>query len=529
MSFLKKLFGKPDQDKQKQQPAVEQSDEKALSSNSSQLEEAGLEKEDKKGSWLSRAFGGLKNAGKAMGNGAKNGGIMGGGIGALPGGLVGAGVGASAGAMIGGTMDGKDGAKAGAGMGAKGLGALLALPGALVGGAIGALAGMGKGLTDELTYDEEELLKQTADIPGYHVILEQLAHTYAYGKGDMKTLEAWGYELAAEHEDKNSGFRVVAFKPQSDGALDPDGKPLKPVVAFRGTANGGGALDDINDQGIGTYQFSRNEKETEQTIQAAKGTAAPDVTGHSLGGALAQLAAARFGGMVGNIVTFQSAGINGAEAQRIDSEEHKATHYRTGGDLVHSGGEAFANGNVVQFNTKGIDTALSHMTFPLAELNALRGKNDTDAPHVDGARGKQDEWVIDKKGDYHNGHWKDEEAQTESNLHRVEKTDSVHDASESGIVEMIGGRKNAGKTMGLAAKTGVAETQQVYAKAWREIRGVCMNIQTEADIPKVRDMVIDMCIKHAVEAQDHAKFVSQAEAAMLDALDMKQMQGAAQN
>ncbi len=517
MSFLKKLFsGGGDKKKGKNGPAQEaEAHELAAQSNSQQVEQAGLDEDEEKGSWLSRAFNGVKDLGSSMGKSAKDGAIMGGGIGALPGGLIGAGIGGGIGAAI----DGKDGAK----KGAMGLGGLLALPGAIAGGLVGGLTGAIKGAIDEGTYDEEELLAATKDIPGYHVIVEQLAHTYAYGKGDMKTLELWGYELSSEYEDSNSGFRVVSFSAK-DGAVDPDGKPLAPVVAFRGTANGGGALDDLNDQGIGTFQFSRNEKEIQNALAKAEGPAAPDVTGHSLGGALAQLAAARFGSMVGNIITFQAAGINGAEAQRIDAEQHKATHYRTGGDLVHTGGEAFAVGEVVQFNTKGLDTALSHMTFPLAELNALRGKSDKDAPFVEGARGKQDEWVIDKKGDYHNGHWKDEEAQTESNLHNVEKFSDSNDAEQSGIVEMIGGRKNAGKLTKLAAKTGAASRQQDYAKAWREIRGVAINVQSEADIPGVRDRVVDLCIDHGIEPKDHAKFISQAEAAMLDALEAKQAQ-----
>jgi len=530
MSFLKKLFGGGGKDKEAQKAPVQDQDlEKELAglSNAQQVENAGLDEEEEKSSWLSRAWGGMKDLGSAMGKGGKEGAMMGGAITAIPGALVGGGLGAGIGAGVGKAKgDTGAGAKEGGMWGAKILGAITGV----VGAAIGGIAGMASGAIDQATYDEEELLAATADIPGYHVILEQMAHTYAYGKGDEKTLEAWGYELSSEYEDKNSGFRVVAFSPMSDTALDPDGNALKPVVAFRGTANGGGVMDDLNAQGIGTYQFSRNEKEIENTIAKAEGTAAPDVTGHSLGGALAQLCAARFGSQVGNIITFQAAGIEGEEAQRIDSEEHKATHYRAGGDLVHTGGEGFAVGDVVQFDAKGLDTALSHMTFPLAQLNALRGKTDSDAPHVEGARGSGDEWVIDKKGDYHNGHWADEEVQEESNLHQVKKFDDSNDTEQSGLIEnLIGGRENAVKMAkgagSLAEKAGITGKQDHYAKAWREIRGVAMNIQSESDIPKVRDRIIDLCIKHEVAPKDHGQFISQSEAAMLDALEMKKLAG----
>ena len=476
------------------------------------------------GSWLSKAWNGVASAGgrawdatksrgesilDGMMNGARNVGTVGAGVGALPGGLVGAGVGG----LAGGVLNGKEGAKKGANYAGK----ALALPGALVGGVVGGAVGAVSGLVDGMTYDEEELLAQTADIPAYHVIVEQLAHKYAYGAGDEATLESWGYEIAAEHEDSSSGFRVISFSAMN-GAMDPDGKPLKPVVAFRGTANAGGALDDVNNQGVGTFQFSRNEKEIEQVASAAQGPTKPDSTGHSLGGALAQLAVARFPGLFSNIVTFQAAGINGTEAQRIDSEEHEATHYRTGGDLVHAGGETFARGEVIQLNTKGFDTALSHMTFPLAELNALRGKTEADVPVVKGARSDRDTWVADEGGGHHEGHWASEESEARSNLHSVERHEDVDDGSTADVLEMIGGRKTAAKAWGLLGKTGVASRQQDYAKAWREIRAVAMTVKTQDEVVDVRKRIVDMVIDLGVDPRDHGKFISQAEAAMIDAL-----------
>jgi len=516
MGFLRKLFSGDDQ--AKQAPVVE-ADKPLLNeqpgfSNDAALQQTGLadKEEDKDGGWLSRAWQGIKDAGKAMKNGAKGGAATGALVGAIPGGAVGAAVGGGLGAA-----GGKDSAMKGAAVG----GGVLALPGALVGGLLGGIGGAFKGLADHMDSDDEQFLKETADIPGYHVLLEQFAHIYAYGKGDMNTLDMWGYELSSEFEDKNSGFRVIALSPTSKDAKDPDGNPLKPVVAFRGTANGGGALDDINDQGIGTFQFSRNEKEIKNVIATAKGPSLPDVTGHSLGGALAQLCAARLGSMVGDIVTFQSAGITGDDAQRIDKDAHQATHYRTEGDIVHSSGEAVALGKVIEFEQKGTDSALSHMTFPLAQLNALRGKGDSDVPAVEGVRdGSYDEWVIDKEGDYHNGHWKDQESQGESLLHRVDRYDSDEEV-HSGLVTAAGGRSTAKAFMGAVASTGVADRQQVFAKAWKEIRAVCNTVTSDQDIPGVRERVVDLVLEHEVPPRDHAKFISQAEAAMLDALEAR--------
>ena len=453
-------------------------------------EDAGLG-ERKKGNFLSRAWNGLKSFGAEAALGAKNGAVVGAGVGALPGLAVGGAIGGAAGAI-----GGEETAAKGAAFG----GGILALPGMLAGGLLGAVGGMAQRGIDELRSDDKALLAETADIPGYHVILEQLAHTYAYGRGDAKTLEGWGYEIASQHEDPSSGFRVVAFKPMAAGATDPDGQPLKPVVAFRGTANGGGAADDANGAGIGTFQFSRNEKETEGVIKAAKGGSSPDVTGHSLGGALAQLAAARFGSLVGDIVTFQSPGINGDEAQRIDKDEHEATHYRTGGDLVSDAGEAFAIGKVFRFDHKGPDSPMSHMTFPLAELNALRGKSDKDAPYVEGARSSDDHFVADEGAGPNQGHWEDEEVQTKSRLLDVNAFDDAQDAPTTLLTRTLGkplggGRKLAELGRGLAGgMSGIADRQTGYAEAWRAIRAVCRTVMSPDQIPAVRAEVVNPCI-----------------------------------
>lgn len=514
-----KRFGTPGRDTQQQdivqQRAVEHAPHE-LGSNQALMQQAGLQKgEDEEGlGFLSRAWSGVRRFGRSLGDGAKGGAVVGAGVGALPGAAVGGALGAAAGAA-----GGKESAVKGGGIGA----ALLGLPGALAGGLLGAVGGAIHRGIDELRADDAALLAKTGGISGYHVILEQLAHVYAYGKGDEKTLETWGYALGDEHEDKNSGLRVVSFRPRNRDALDPDGRPLRPVVAFRGTANLGGALDDANDQGIGTFQFSRNEREIQNVLQGAG--SAPDVTGHSLGGALAQLAAARLGSMVGDIVTFQSPGIEGAEAQRIDKDKHAATHYRAGGDLVSDAGEAFAIGEVFTFERKGPDSPLSHMTYPLAQLNALRAASDADTPVVPGVRSSDDEWVIEKKGDFHNGHWADQEGRTESHLMDVQHHADAQEAPTTTLTRVAGAAFGGGRALAegardlVGAHAGLSERQSDYARAWRQIRAVCMTVTKPSEVSGVRKQVVDLILELGVEPRDHGRFISQAEAAMIDALE----------
>lgn len=532
-----KFWGKPNGDKEKKKAkAVAKAQLGAEGPGNAAMVEKSGAGEKKKGGWLSRAWGGVKSVGssmldglKEMGASAKAGAVTGAGLGALPG--------LALGGAIGGGLGALSGEKSKAAKGAAIGGGILAIPGALVGGLIGAVGGMMSRGIEELTTDEEELLEKTADIPAYHVMMEQLAHTYAYGKGDMKTLEAWGYEITAEHEDKNSGFRVIGLTPISKGAKDPDGNPLKPVLAFRGTANSGGAKDDANEEGIGTFQFSRNEKEV-QNVFAQAGSPA-DVTGHSLGGALAQLAAARLGGLVSNIVTFQSPGISKAEASKIDPDKHKATHYRAGGDLVSDAGEAFAKGEVFSFDHKGPDSPLSHMTFPLAELNALRKKHNMDKPIVEGARSTDDEWVAAEPGKaqrnahgvliedegHHQGHWKDDKAQTQSRLSGVDHSKDSTEAGTTTLTSVAGMFLGGGRSLAEGARkiagdmSGIADQQTNYAAAWKEIRGLASSVTAPSQIPGVRAKIVDVVIKHGVEPMDHGKFISQAEAAMIDALE----------
>ncbi|TNE86365.1 MAG: hypothetical protein EP330_21735 [Deltaproteobacteria bacterium] len=505
--------------KQTQAPKKkDSSDEVSLASISKQVvEQSNDEQQEKLGktSFLSETW-----------QGVKQGASIGGGLGSAPGLLL-----AGAGAGLADKAGGGKKSKIGGGL----LGGIIAGAGALAGGLVGGLGGLAVRGIDQLRGGdkrEQRILEATAAIPAYHVIMEQLAHTYAYGKGDEKTLASWGYEIAHSYEDSSSGFRVVAFSPMSKDAKDPDGKPLQPAVAFRGTANLGGGLDDANDQGIGTFQFGRNEKEIEQTLKAAGSTA--DVTGHSLGGALAQLAAARFGSMVGNIVTFQSPGINADEAAKIDPKKHEATHYRAAGDVVSDAGAAHAQGKVFSFRHKGMNSPLSHMTFPLAELNALRKKhNFNDVPAVDGARSGDDQFLFNRREtgeknwrgkkeyehDHHDGEWATKNDKTVSRLFDVDES-TTDSAKESFLVRMVGGRGTSEGTRKLAGNvTGITDRQKGYAAAWGAIRDLVKTVTSPEHIDSVRQQVVALCIKFEVEVRDHAKFISQAEAFMLSMLE----------
>lgn len=249
-----------------------------------------------------------------------------------------------------------------------------------------------------------KIVGNLAAIPNYHVILEQLAHRHAYESPDLSApdeysgaanktaaqatlLRRLGYRKGASVESAVTGFQVTCFLPFVDAAGKqippaelglPDGTRLRPVLAFRGTDGSQlrDILDDANKDGIGMTQMSMHAEEVRQlmTQAASAGFGLPDLTGHSLGGALAQRAAARCEGLFNDIVTFQAPGI-GAEASRVDPRKNRSTHYMADGDVVSRAGGQHTAGEVVKLGYRSGNTPGNHTAFPLASLNAHR-QND---------------------------------------------------------------------------------------------------------------------------------------------------------
>ena len=238
---------------------------------------------------------------------------------------------------------------------------------------------------------KEEVMRDTQDISNQDIVFEQLAHAGAYGKLDNRKLGAWGYQEAGVMEDPESGFRAVLYVPteealegQSESAkiisAIHGGKPPA-VLSFAGTdpADKRDVGDDVNRKGIGTYQFSSNTQRVEAALKAAGGPVVS--TGHSLGGALAQICACRYPGSVSRVVSFQSPAINQAEVAKLDQHNKtvgpdkkvQSTHYRAEGDVVHAAGEKLTKGDVYTFESVGVGWAGDHTKFPLARLNAARG------------------------------------------------------------------------------------------------------------------------------------------------------------
>lgn len=141
--------------------------------------------------------------------------------------------------------------------------------------------------------------------------------------------------------------------------LNSPNKP--PVLTFRGTElpNLPDILADLSPQGVGFNQFEAIQSEVTDWLSARVEPAY--LTGHSLGGALAQGTASAFtdsGNELGRVATFNSPGIRQNEAQNFDGSlvNDGITHYISHGDVVSLGGEEYNFGNWQLGSFMALDT-----------------------------------------------------------------------------------------------------------------------------------------------------------------------------
>jgi serralysin len=182
--------------------------------------------------------------------------------------------------------------------------------------------------------------------PAYEVLAKELAYVFdnpAFSQQVSAGLALAGYKIDQTFVDPTTGFQAVGLT-----SLTPN-KP--PVLVFRGTDE---AIDDTansDPNGIGENQFTANKAAIGAWLtKVGTPTVKPDIVGHSLGGALAQLTAAEFTSAIGNVVTFNSPGVNTATAtqfQQASGSTKNVTHYIVQGDLVSLAGQSFIPGTVI--------------------------------------------------------------------------------------------------------------------------------------------------------------------------------------
>ncbi|MCA9107454.1 MAG: cadherin-like domain-containing protein [Planctomycetales bacterium] len=195
--------------------------------------------------------------------------------------------------------------------------------------------------------------------------LEYFARQSAYGEGSLGVegrlgssgnlgafLDGWRIEevFGDRLATGDDTFRAIA--------LHKDG--FRPVLAFRGTSpDPDDWAENFNSGGVGELEFRRgldiagpaSGKTLRQWMEENQGLS---ITGHSQGGAQAQLAAlymARNELGIGQVVTFNSAGIStpGSEVGRINPD--KVRHFVNASDIVSVIGDTFLPGELSYYDT----------------------------------------------------------------------------------------------------------------------------------------------------------------------------------
>lgn len=209
----------------------------------------------------------------------------------------------------------------------------------------------------------------------YEILARQIA--YIDDKPEFQAqvqalLQSAGYQIDKTFDDPSTGFHAIGLVSPNVGS--------SPVLVFRGSDT---LIDDIanaDKNGVGFNQFQANKAAVGEWLsQVSQDTSKnpnqlpPDVIGHSLGGALAQLTVTEFTATTGDIVTFNSPGVSQQTANTFKQKagpEKNVTHYIVSGDFVSLGGEAFLPGKafLLSYTTPAIDPLIvlaKHTPNPL--------------------------------------------------------------------------------------------------------------------------------------------------------------------
>lgn len=188
----------------------------------------------------------------------------------------------------------------------------------------------------------------------------------AYPPEVQRFMQDFGYQSQPDESnvvsDPRTGLYAMRLNPSSpQPGREGEGQP-QPIVAFRGTDEGFDWSTNGESQ-VGRRQYDENSDAIRRLMQTQNGQRL-DLVGHSLGGALAQIAAARQTQNVGSLTTFQAPGISSADANQFDRNNRdghvSVNHHRSTWDMVPLGGQQMTGGNFWHYGSSQWDPIQGH-------------------------------------------------------------------------------------------------------------------------------------------------------------------------
>jgi hypothetical protein len=202
-----------------------------------------------------------------------------------------------------------------------------------------------------------------------------------YTPRDVDLLHAWGFKapnvsdrvddddgLSTSSDyikDEHTGLAVTRFDRMDDvSEVHESAQDLDAQVAFRGTADIGGLRSDTGWE-IGDDQYSGRKGLIRDMIRR---DGPVGISGHSLGGAMAQHAAADNAEHTSQLTTFQGAGVGLGTKFKGQKGDFGVDHFEAGQDIVHRVGMGKIDGNFHTVNRHKQN--LTDGLFDGNELNA---------------------------------------------------------------------------------------------------------------------------------------------------------------
>lgn len=221
---------------------------------------------------------------------------------------------------------------------------------------------------------------------------EQIAHVIAYRDltvGQVIAGQKGGPQYKVEEllgDGSVDNFRAVGLVPaeEYDPTSGKDKEKFHPILAFRGTqpTKATDLLTDTDMGGVGYNYFQRHRKEIAAWL-ATHADAKSVVTGHSLGGALAQMATTYFPSLIHRTFTYSAPGVSSDTAEIAENQQKRlgdkmpgTQHYITQGDLVTKAGDTHIPGKMTKFTPDKALNPLAAHSLSFLHPEAPAGKTE---------------------------------------------------------------------------------------------------------------------------------------------------------